>query len=40
MGMPTTATHSSPPATGTDETTDIAEEWLEEEAEICPWCGR
>ena len=34
---PTTPTPSSPPATGMDETADIAEEWLEEEAEMSPW---
>ena len=33
---PTTPTPSSPPATGTDETADIAEEWLEEESEKSP----
>ena len=32
-----TPTPSSPPATGTEETADIAEEWLEEEAEMSPW---
>ena len=37
MDIPTTPTHSSPPATGTDETAAIAEEWLEEEAEMSPW---
>ena len=37
MDIPTTPTHSSPPATGTDETADIAEEWLEQEAEMSPW---
>ena len=31
---------SSPPATGMDETADIAEEWLEEEAEMSPWSRR
>ena len=35
--IPTTPTPSSPPATGTDETADIAEEWLAEEAEMSPW---
>ena len=37
MDSPTTPTASSPPATGTDEIADIAEEWLEEEAEMTPW---
>ena len=37
MDIPTTATPSSPPATGTDETADIAEEWTEEEAGMSPW---
>ena len=37
---PTTLTPSSPPATGMDETTHIAEEWLEEEAEMSPWSRR
>ena len=40
MGIPTTPTHSSPPATRTDEITDIAEEWLEKEAEMSPWSRR
>ena len=31
---------SSPPAMGTDETADIAEEWLEEEVEMSPWSRR
>ena len=35
--MPTTPTPSSPPATGTDETADVAEEWLAEEVEMSPW---
>ena len=39
-GHPTTPTPSSPPATGMDETADIAEEWLEEEAEMSPWSRR
>ena len=34
---PTTATPSSPPATGMNEAADIAEEWLAEEAETFPW---
>ena len=34
---PTTVTPSSPPATGMNEATDIAEEWLAEEAETSPW---
>ena len=37
---PTTPTPSSPPATGTEETADIAEEWLEQEAEMSPWSRR
>ena len=40
MDIPTTPTHSSPRATGTDETADIAEEWLEEEAKMSPWSQR
>ena len=40
MDIPTTLMHSPPPATGTDETADIAEEWLEEEAEMSPWSQR
>ena len=35
--IPTTQTPSSPPAMGTDETADIVEEWLAEEAEMSPW---
>ena len=34
---PTTATPSSPPATGMNEAADIAEEWLAEEAETSTW---
>ena len=34
---PTTATPSSPPATGMNEAADIAGEWLAEEAETSPW---
>ena len=34
---PTTATPSSPPASGMNEAADIAEEWLAEEAETSPW---
>ena len=34
---PTTPTPSSRAATEMDETADIAEEWLEEEAEMSPW---
>ena len=34
---PTTATPSSPLATGMNEAADIAEEWLAEEAETSPW---
>ena len=37
MDIPTTPTPSPPPAPGTDEIADIAEEWLEEEAEMSPW---
>ena len=37
MDFPETPTPSSPPAMGTDETADIAEEWLVEEAEMSPW---
>ena len=37
MDIPTTPTPSSPPATGTEEIADVAEEWLEEEAEMSPW---
>ena len=37
---PTTPTPSSPPATGMDETADIAEEWLAKEAETSPWSQR
>ena len=37
---PTTPTPSSQPATGMDEATDIAEEWLAEEAETSPWSRR
>ena len=37
---PTTPIPSSPPATGMDETADIAEEWLAEEAETSPWSRR
>ena len=39
-GTPTTPTPSSPPAMGTDETADIAGEWLAEEAEMSPWGRR
>ena len=39
-GTPTTPTPSSPPATGMNETADIAEEWLAEEAETSPWSRR
>ena len=39
-GTPTTPTPSSPPAMGMDETADIAEEWLAEEAETSPWSRR
>ena len=35
--IPTTPTPSSPPATGTDETADVAEEWLADEVEMSPW---
>ena len=38
--IPTTPTPSSPPAMGTDETADIAREWLEEEAETSPGSRR
>ena len=37
IDIPTTPTPSSPPATRTDETANIAGEWLEEEAEMAPW---
>ena len=37
---PSTLTPSSPPAMGTDETADIAGEWLAEEAETSPWSRR
>ena len=37
---PTTATPTSPPATGMNEAVDIAEEWLAEEAETSPWSRR
>ena len=37
---PTTPTPSSPPATGMNEATDIAEEWLAEEGETSPWSRR
>ena len=37
MDIPTTPTPPSPPATGTDETADIAKDWLEEEAGMSPW---
>ena len=37
--IPTTPTPSSPPAMGTDETADIAGEWLAEEVETCQ-CSR
>ena len=37
---PTTPTPSSPPATGMDETADMAEEWLEEEADMSPLSRR
>ena len=40
MDTPTTPNLSSPPATGMDETADIAEEWLEEDAEMSPWSRR
>ena len=36
----TTPTPSSPPATGMEETADIADEWLEEEAEMSPLSRR
>ena len=38
--IPTTPTPSSAPAMGTDETADIAEESLAEEAETSPWSRR
>ena len=37
VDTPTTPTPSSPPAMGTEETADIAGEWLAEEAEMSPW---
>ena len=37
---PTTLTPSSPPATGMDEATDFADEWLAEEAETSSWSWR
>ena len=37
---PTTATPSSPPATGMNEAADIAEEGLAQEAETSPWSRR
>ena len=37
MDIPTIPTPSSQPAMGTDETSDIAQEWLVEEAEMSPW---
>ena len=40
MDIPRTPTHSSLPATGRDETADIAEEWMEEVAEMSPWSRR
>ena len=40
MDIPMTPTPSSPPAMGTDETADIAGEWLAEEAEMSPWSRR
>ena len=40
MDIPTTLTPSSPPAMGTDESVNIAGEWLAEEAETSQWSLR
>ena len=40
MDIPTTPTPPSLPAMGTDETADIAGEWLAEEAKTFPWSRR